>query len=63
MPVLARGKFHIEPLSGFPGEKPDGAVMAVPKLGNILATRLRNAPKPRIVETDRGVGFVSTPTG
>ena len=27
-----------------------------------MATRFRNAPKPRIVATDRGVGFFSTPT-
>ena len=57
MPVLARGKLHIEPLPGFPGENPEGARIAVGKLMGILNRRFPGENKPRVVMTDKGRGF------
>ena len=58
MPVLARGKLHVEVFGpDFPGEKSAGAEQAAWKLGPILNKRFPNETKPKIVMTDRGVGF------
>ena len=55
--VLSRGMLHIEPLPECPGETPAGAAYAVSKLNGILRQRFPNVRKPRVVGTDRGVGF------
>jgi hypothetical protein len=57
MPVLMRGKFHVEFFADFPGECPEGAEMAAERLGPILNIRFPNETKPKIVMTDKGRGF------
>ena len=64
MPVLCRGKLHIEVFNEeFPGECAPGAQQAVEKLASILNLRFPNQSKPKIVMTDRGRGFYHPPTG
>ena len=58
MPVLTRGKLHVEVFVGdFPGENPEGAQQAVEKLGSILNLRFPNDSKPKVLFTDKGKGF------
>jgi len=58
MPVLVRGKFHVECFhADFPGECAAGAAMAAEKLGPILNIRFPHDTKPKIVMTDKGRGF------
>ena len=58
MPVLVRGKLHVECFGlDFPGENSAGAQQAAEKLGPILNKRFPNESKPKIVMSDRGVGF------
>ena len=52
IPILARGKLHIELLSStFPGEKPEGVREVVDKIPGFLNARFPNAQKPRVVMT------------
>ena len=61
MPVLVRGKLHVEVFpEGFPGENPEGAGWAAEKLGPILNKRFPNETKPKLVMTDKGRGFYNT---
>ena len=58
MPVLVRGKLHVECFGlDFPGENSAGAQQAAEKLGPILNKRFPNESKPKIVMSDRGIGF------
>ena len=59
MPVLMRGKLHVEVFSAdFPGESPDGAEVCAQKLGPILNIRFPNHQcRPKIVMSDKGCGF------
>ena len=57
MPVLARGKLHIEMLGpGFPGDHVNGMPTFVQKLKSSLNTRFRN-DQPTTVFVDLGGGF------
>ena len=47
----------------FPGDTPAGAPMMVEKLPGILARRLPNEAKPKLVFTDRGKGFLHPSNG
>ena len=50
LPVLARGKLHVEALpEGFPGDTAEGAVTLVEKLPGILAKRFPNESQPKVV--------------
>jgi hypothetical protein len=58
MPVLTRGKLHLEVFLGeFAGENPEGAEQAAQRLRPILNIRFPNESQPKIVMTDRGKGF------
>ena len=58
MPVLTRGKLHVECFDAdFLGECPEGAAAAAKKLGPILNIRFPNENKPKVAMTDRGRGF------
>ena len=59
MPVLARGKLHVEVLgSGFPGDHVSGMGTFVQKLRTAVNTPFRGGgPQPGIVFVDRGGGF------
>ena len=64
MPVLSRGKLHVEVFGEeFPGECPEGVQQAVEKLGSILSIRFPNQSRPKMVMTDRGRGFFFPYTG
>ena len=64
LPVLARGKFHIERLpDAFPGETEDGAVIMVARLRAALNVRFPGGSCPSVVFTDRGNGFYASGTG
>ena len=61
MPVLARGKLHVECFpEDFPGENPAGAEQAARRLGPILNLRFPNETKPKFVMSDKGRGFYSS---
>ena len=58
MPVLTRGKFHVECFGAdFPGETAAGAKAAAERLGPMLNIRFPNQAKPKIVMTDKGKAF------
>jgi hypothetical protein len=63
VPVLARGKLHIEPLpENFPGETEEGAEILVARVRAALNVRFPdNAPK--ILFTDRGNSFFDAGSG
>ena len=64
IPVLVRGKLHVELLlSIFPGEKPEAVDAAISKIPGILNARFPNENKPRIVMSDRGPAFYHSGTG
>ena len=65
MPVLARGKLHIEVFNAeFPGENGAGAAFAAEKLRPILNVRFGWQPsKPKIVFTDKSKCFYHGTTG
>jgi hypothetical protein len=65
VPILVRGKLHVEPLpDDFPGETPEGAAIVAEKIPGVLARRFPNADaKPEITFTDRGRGFFNIKTG
>ena len=59
MPVLARGKLHVEVLgSSFPGDHTSGMGVFVQKLRVAVNTRFQGGgPQPDVVFVDRGGGF------
>ena len=59
MPVLARGKLHVELLgSDFPGDKVEGMDKFVEKLAKVLRLRFPDShQRPDVVFVDRGEGF------
>ena len=58
MPVLTRGKLHIELLpEDFLGECAEGATVAVARIQRISSGCFREKAKPRIIMTDKGKGF------
>ena len=58
MPVLVRGKLHLELLpEAFPGECAEGATMAIERIPVILNGLFRGDAKPRVLMTDKGKGF------
>ena len=64
VPVLTRGKLHIESLSdNFPGETPVGAAEMVAKVRAALNIRFQGTTPPKILFTDRGNGFYNSTTG
>ena len=64
VPVLSRGKLHIEPLpSNFPGESPEGAEIMVAKVRAALNVRFPGGDAPRVLFTDRGNGFYISGSG
>ena len=62
MPVLARGKLHVELLgSDFPGDKVEGMEEFVEHLAKAVRLRFPDrANQPRIVYVDRGEGFYAS---
>ena len=64
VPILARGKFHIEPLpENFPGETAEGAAIMVAKVRAALNIRFPGGDTPRMLFTDRGNGFFESGSG
>lgn len=64
IPVLTRGKLHVELLpSDFPGETSDAVDQAVAKISLALSRRFPGDSKPRIVMSDRGPAFYHPSTG
>ena len=64
VPILAKGKFHIEALpDDFPGETPGGAVVMVGRVKAALNVRFQGARAPKVVFTDRGNGFFGAGNG
>ena len=58
IPVLARGKLHLDVLPhDFPGECPEAAEAFVDKVAAIVNVRFPNEAKPRVVMSDRGGAF------
>ena len=63
VPILARGKFHIEALpEEFPGETEAGAAIMVARVRAALNIRFRDEA-PTILFTDRGNGFFESRSG
>jgi len=63
VPVLSRGKLHIEPLpEDFPGETEEGAAIMVARVRAALNIRFPSGP-PKILFTDRGNGFYESFSG
>ena len=64
MPVLTRGKLHVEMLPpDFPGDVPDGAATVVAKVRSSLNVRFQATPPPQVLFTDRGAGFYNPGSG
>ena len=64
VPVLTRGKLHIEPLSAnFPGETEAGAAEMVTKVRTALNVRFQGSTPPKLLFSDRGNGFYNSGTG
>ena len=64
VPVLTRGKLHIEPLpDNFPGETEEGAAVMVTRVRAALNIRFQGGTAPKILFTDRGNGFYVSGTG
>jgi len=64
VPILTRGKFHIEPLpENFPGETAEGAEIMVAKVRAALNVRFRGGTAPKVLFTDRGNGFYDSGSG
>ena len=58
MPVLARGKLHLELLpEDFPGECAEGTTVAIERIPEILNALFGGEAKPRVLMTDKGKGF------
>ena len=64
MPILTKGKLHIEPLpDDFPGETEAGAAIMVARVRAALNIRFQGSTAPRVLFTDRGNGFFNSGTG
>ena len=64
VPVLTRGKLHIEPLpANFPGETQEGAAEMVARVRTALNIRFQGSTAPKILFSDRGNGFYESTTG
>ena len=64
LPVLSRGKLHIEVVGeGFPGDTPAGAEILVQKVRAVLNVRFPDDDKPDILFVDRGRGFFNANNG
>ena len=64
VPILTRGKFHIEALpNNFPGETEAGASIMVSNVLAALNVRFRGGNTPNILLTDRGNGFYDSGRG
>ena len=64
VPVLTRGKLHIETLSeNFPGETQEGAAEMVAKVRSALNIRFQGATPPKLLFSDRGNGFYDSGSG
>ena len=64
VPVLTRGKLHIEHLSdNFPGETEAGAAEMVARVRAALNVRFQATTPPKVLFTDRGNGFFDAGTG
>ena len=64
VPILTRGKLHIEALpASFPGETEEGAAEMVNKVRAALNIRFQGSTAPKILFTDRGNGFYDSSTG
>ena len=64
MPILTRGKLHIELLpDDFPGDVEDGALIFVSKVRAALNIRFQGATPPATLFTDRGNGFYYSGSG
>ena len=58
LPLLTRGKLHIEVLpEDFPGEKSTGVGIAVRMVPGVLAKRFPGERGPKALFCDRGIGF------
>lgn len=64
VPILARGKLHIDLLpDSFPGETEAGAALMVAKVRAALNIRFQGSTAPRHLFTDRGNGFYVAGSG
>ena len=64
VPVLARGKLHLELLGDeFSGENAQGAAILAAKVRTVLNTRFQGSTAPRVLFTDRGSGFYHQVSG
>ena len=63
IPLLVRGKLHVELLPSTLGEKPEAVDAAISKIPGILNVRFPNENKPRIVMSARGPAFYHSGTG
>jgi hypothetical protein len=64
VPVLARGKLHVEMLGDeFPGETQEGAAIMVARVRGALNVRFPLGDAPKTVVVDRGKGFYHLNTG
>ena len=64
IPLLLRGKLHIEVLdTSFPGECPEGMPAFVAKVRAAINIRCQGDDKPTTVFTDRGKGFYHSNNG
>ena len=64
VPILTRGKLHIEPLSAnFPGETEDGAAEMVARVRAALNIRFQGSTPPKLLFSDRGNGFYESNSG
>ena len=64
VPMLTRGKLHIEPLpDNFPGETEGGAAVMVAKVRAALNLRFQGATPPATSFSDRGNGFYYAGSG
>ena len=64
VPILTRGKLHIEPLSAnFAGETEKGAAEMVARVRAALNIRFQGSTPPKLLFTDRGNGFYESGSG
>jgi hypothetical protein len=64
VPVLTRGRLHIEVLpESFPGETPEGVQLAIERLPGILKQRFPKKALPKVIFCDRGKGFFRIANG
>ena len=64
VPILARGKLHVEVMpEDFPGETDEGASAMVARVRAAMNVRFPGGDTPRMLFTDRGPGFYHPGTG